>query len=286
MIKQEEFIGKRFGKLVVLSYIGEEKDKHNNKHWYWKCICDCGKTKAIDQHNLIYGSTKSCGCLKHGADLTGKVFGRLTVIKESEPQKRKDKKGQKKMWLCQCECGNPHITSQELLVSGSSKSCGCLVHQEHKNPESMTNKYKRIYRIYRGIINRCCNPTDQHHKYYYDRGITICDEWRNNSKSFIEWALKNGYADDLTIDRIDVNGNYEPNNCRWVSNKEQQYNKRNTRRYTIYGKEYNMKEIEEIFNVKRVTFYARVTRYGMTPEQAVCKKDFRNFMNGRQVSEP
>ena len=129
-------------------------------------------------------------------------------------------------------------------------------------------------------------PKDQHHKNYYDRGIKICDEWRNNSKSFIEWSLENGYADNLTIDRIDVNGNYEPSNCRWVTNREQQQNKRNTRKTVIYGKEYKTDEIEKIFKIKSVTFYARIDRYGMTPEQAICKKDFRNSKNVKQVSEP
>lgn len=286
MAKQENFIGKRFGKLVVLSYVGEKKDKHGNTHWYWNCQCDCGNKKVIDQHGLIYGHTHSCGCIRHGANLAGKVFGRLTVIAEAEPMKRKDGKGQKKRWLCQCSCGKTHITTQELLVSGVTKSCGCLVHEEHKDPNAMTRKHKRLYGIYRGMVDRCCNPKDQHHTYYHDRGIKICDEWRNNSRAFIEWALSHGYSDDLTIDRIDVNGNYEPSNCRWVTNKDQQNNKRNNVKYTIYGKEYSAQEIEDTFHIKKGTFQARVNRYGFTPEEAIACKDYRHNTKGKQVKKP
>ena len=286
MSKQDELLGKRFDRLLVLSFVEEKKDKRGNKHWYWLCQCDCGNIKVIDGHGLIYGHTHSCGCLKHGADLTGQKFGRLTVIKEAESQIRKDKKGRKKMWLCKCDCGNEHTVLQDSLVNGTTKSCGCLAHEPHPDPEAMTNKYPKLCKTLHGIKSRCCNPTDPHHKLYYDRGIKVCDEWKNNTMAFIEWSLANGYREDLSIDRIDVNGNYEPSNCRWATNLEQAYNRRCTVKYTIYGKEYNLHEIEETFKIKRGTFYARVTRRGYTPEEAITKQDLRLNMKDRTVDEP
>lgn len=263
--------GQRFGKLTVISYSHESKDNRNNKHFYWNCKCDCGNEKVVDQHCLIYGSTKSCGCIKHGADLTGQKFGRWTVLKEVESVPRKDGKGIKKAWLCKCECGNEKVVIQDQLASGSSKSCGCLpvdLGKAKAQPNAIRKKYKRIYKTWLSMRTRCNNPTDQHHKNYHDRGITICEEW-NTFEPFLKWSLENGYADDLTIDRIDVNGNYEPSNCRWATTTEQAWNRTNTRYFTIFGKKYRIDEIAEKFNIKIVTFIARVERYGYTPEEAV-----------------
>ena len=264
--------GQRFGNLTVLSYSHETKDKSNRKQFYWNCLCDCGKEKKIRQHDLIYGATKSCGCLKHGANLTGKKYGRWTVVKETESIPRKDHAGVKKAWLCQCECGNQKIVIQDLLLSGHSKSCGCLIKDTMKSlrskPDSIRKKYSRLYKIYLSMRARCNNPNDIHHKSYHDRGISICEEW-STFEPFLEWALNNGYQDYLTIDRINVNGNYEPSNCRWATNSEQQHNKQNTRYYEIFGEIYRSDEIEGTFNIKRSTFLARVNRYGFTPEEAV-----------------
>lgn len=285
-MKHDEILGKRFDRLIVTSYAGERKDKRNYTHWMWNCQCDCGNTTIVDQRNLIYGSTHSCGCLRHGADLTGKKFGRLTVIKESDPQIRKDKKGRKKMWLCKCDCGNEHIVSQDLLVGGHTKSCGCLVREPHPRPEAMTNKYPKLCMTLHGIKSRCCNPTDPHHKHYYDRGIKVCDEWKNNTMAFIEWALANGYREGLSIDRIDNDGDYEPNNCRWATITEQAYNRSNTVKYIIFGKEYNLDEIEKTFHIRKGTFYARVRRWGYSPEEAISNKDMRRNMKGKTIIDP
>lgn len=286
MSKQDELLGKKFDRLLVLSFAKEKKDKKNCIHYYWNCKCDCGKIKVVDGCNLIYGHTHSCGCFRHGANLTGRKFGKLTVIKEAESQIRKDGKGRKKRWLCKCDCGNEHITTQESLINGSTKSCGCLVHKPHQNPDAMSNKYKRLCKILNGIKSRCCNPADQHHKLYYDRGIRVCDEWKHNTMAFIEWALANGYREGLSIDRIDNDGDYEPNNCRWATNIEQAYNRQCTVKYIIYGKEYNLHEIEETFKIKRGTFYARVKRWGYTPEEAIANMDLRHNAKRKRISKP
>ncbi len=265
--------GKRFGKLTVLSFFGEDPKKNSHSKYLWNCQCDCGNTKIVTQHNLIYGSTQSCGCIRHGRILTGERFGKLLVLEEAEPRLRKDRKSVKKFWKCRCDCGNIIETSHELLVSGHSKSCGCSMGEASKikfaNYKSLRTENQRLYKIWCGMKVRCYTPTDLHYPNYGARGIIVCDEWKFSFAQFYLWAMTNGYNDTLTIDRIDVNGNYEPSNCRWITNRDQQYNKRTTKYYTIYGEKLLLHQIVEKYGIKPVTFYARINRYGFTPEQAV-----------------
>ena len=272
-VPQSNLIGRRFGKLVVMEYVGYDVVTTrcgSQTHFFWKCKCDCGE-ECVTYTGMLTGHHKeSCGCIKKGVDLTGKRFGRLIVIEESEPQKRKDGKGQKRVWKCLCDCGNITFTIQDLLVGGHSKSCGCLQREGMPpNPESVTRKYKRLYGIWRGIKDRCNNPKDQHHKDYYDRGIKVCEEWNNSFLAFLEWALTHGYADNLSIDRIDYNGNYEPSNCRWSTNKEQQNNKRNNVRYEVDGVIMTLSEIADKYGIKCGTLSARINRYGYTIDEAI-----------------
>jgi hypothetical protein len=165
-------------------------------------------------------------------EMFNKKFGRLTVIEFV------GSKNKRRMWKCQCECGNTTIVSTSDLATGNTTSCGCK-HKElyHKHSvemktHGMTNT--RLYHCWTDMKQRCTNPKNAHFKYYGGRGIKVCEEW-NNSTNFIEWALKNGYRDDLTLDRINVNGNYEPSNCRWATIKEQANNKTNNVFYTHNG---------------------------------------------------
>jgi hypothetical protein len=162
-------------------------------------------------------------------DLTGQRFNRLLVkgyIGKNEKNKA--------LWLCMCECEKYKIVDTASLKNGHVKSCGCLknelakesikkcIHIKHGKSRS------RIYRIYQGMKERCYNTNNKRYKNYGERGIIICEEWLNNENGFINfynWAMANGYTDDLTIDRINVDGNYEASNCRWITNKEQQSNK-------------------------------------------------------------
>ena len=160
------------------------------------------------------------------SDLTGKRFGRLIVIERAEnyisPQ------GQaRKRWLCKCDCGNDVIVPASALINGESKSCGCLQKEIAKNTFTQHGKWgSRLHRIWASMKTRCYNRKSRSYKWYGGRGITICDEWMNSFQAFYDWAMANGYRDDLSIDRIDVNGNYEPSNCRWITIIEQQKNKR------------------------------------------------------------
>jgi hypothetical protein len=160
----------------------------------------------------------------------GTRFGRLVVTAHAEPKDRRSRS------VCRCDCGKEVVRANHLLRSGNVKSCGCLLRDMHTiHGGSRRMERERLWRILQGMKQRCRNPKSRIYKHYGGRGITVCKEWAENYSAFREWAMNNGYETGKSIDRIDVNGNYEPSNCRWVTQKEQCLNKRNNRYIEING---------------------------------------------------
>ena len=155
-------------------------------------------------------------------ELIGKKFGNLTVVSRAENTKWGTSR-----WNCICECGNSTIVYGTHLTSGRSTSCGCH-HREWCSKQFSTHgdTGTRLHRIWKAMKSRCSNPNLPFYKYYGGKGIKVCAEWSNDYISFKEWSLSHGYKENLTIDRIDPDGNYEPNNCRWVTMTVQNRNKK------------------------------------------------------------
>lgn len=195
-------------------------------------------------------------------DLTGLRFGKLTVIRRVYTNDYR-----RVYWKCQCDCGKTAIVMGKLLKSGGTKSCGCRVYESKNVKHGL--KHTRLYRIWSGIKNRCYCKTSPCFDRYGGRGIVMCDEWRTDFTPFYNWALSNGYSDDLSIDRIDVNGNYEPSNCRWATAKEQSDNKRCNILVTLGNETLDLQQWCDRIGIKRSTVNTRVKTCGWSYERAL-----------------
>lgn len=205
---------------------------------------------------------------KRRVDLTGKRSGRLTVLYEAEPTF--DNRGfQRRRWMCQCDCGNLVVVRSDSL-NGRTKSCGCLQREavsEYGKSEahreastSHGDSRERIRNIWYLIKYRCVNERAPAYGNYGGRGIKLCDEWMDDIdgyQAFKEWAYANGYADDLSIDRIDNDGDYCPENCRWVDAFVQGNNKRDNHLLTHNGETHTIAEWSRITGIDRRNLYHR-----------------------------
>ncbi|MBV4423238.1 hypothetical protein [Clostridium tyrobutyricum] len=192
-------------------------------------------------------------------DLTGEKFGRLTVIKLD----KKIQSGNRKRyyWLCKCGCGNYTSVRTDCLTKGQVKSCGCLKREQDRANLEANHSHKlshtKLWNTYYGMKRRCYNPKDKRYKNYGARGIKICSEWLNDFNKFVEWSYNNGYNDNLSIDRINNDGNYEPCNCRWATPKQQSNNRRSNIRVNCKGKSITLKELSENIGISYQCIDAR-----------------------------
>ena len=265
MSKYIDIIGQRFERLLVLSRV--ENDKSNNAQYL--CRCDCGNVKIARGSALRKGYVKSCGCLRkeqtnklitmNTQDWSGQKVNALYVIKRADHTKSGIIR-----YLCQCDCGKEVLVCASSLRKGQ-KSCGCMTKSILQKSHTIHGKcYTRLYGVWDGMLDRCYKIYSVSYKYYGGRGITVCDEWRTDFQAFYDWAMANGYnpeakRGECTLDRIDVNGNYCPENCRWVDMKTQEANKHRDengkkimnrkRDITIKGETKSLKEWCGIYNI-------------------------------------
>lgn len=196
-------------------------------------------------------------------DLTGEKYGKLIAIKKCG----KNKSGNT-LWLCKCECGKETKVCISNLRGGHTKSCGCYAIEQVRLKKAGLKHGKshtRLYHIWQGMKARCTNIGSRDYSDYGGRGIRISKEWENSFEKFYSWAMSNGYKDNLTIDRIDVNGNYEPLNCRWVDVKTQNRNKTTTNYISLNGITKSIGEWHELLGIPVSTIVNRKNK-GLPPE--------------------
>ena len=201
-------------------------------------------------------------------DMIGKRFGNLTVISQAESIE-----SCRPRWLCHCDCGNNRIVRGVSLRRGDTKSCGCLKieHAKTLSNDNITHgeSKTRLYRIWFNIRSRCNKSSHIDYPKYGARGIRVCDEWDGNFVAFRDWAMSNGYAETLSIDRIDNNGNYSPINCRWVNSEVQNNNKRSNHYLTYNGETLTLAQWAKKFGINKNTLYSRIVKYGWNVERSL-----------------
>lgn len=200
-------------------------------------------------------------------DLLGQRFGRLTAIGKVE--------GKTSTWVFRCDCGNELVLKTSRILGGQ-KSCGCLrkeVAKEWVSSHTTHGESKtKLYRKYRSILERCYNASGKHYKRYGGRGIKVCDEWKHSFEAFRDWAYSTGYdpllngQKEQSIDRVDNNGDYCPENCRWANAREQQKNRECTRLYPYKDSMYSASEFADNFGISEKTFVYNRLKKGQTLE--------------------
>ena len=220
-------------------------------------------------------------------DLCGQKFSYLTVIKRVT-NKVTPSGSQLICYECLCDCGNSTIVTKNHLITGHTKSCGCAKGELCKiHTIKHGQAGSRLYHIYYDMRRRCLNPKDHEYHRYGKRGITVCNEWlgKNGFQNFYDWAITHGYQEDLTIDRINNDGNYEPDNCRWATNKQQMNNVCYNVRLTYNNETHTIAEWARILGLNQDTIQARIKYYGMSVEDALfkpptCKKQVAIYKDG------
>lgn len=195
-------------------------------------------------------------------DISGGKFNNLLVVERDY-----NGKPGKAYWKCLCDCGNETIVSGSNLRNGSVKSCGCLNYNSKNKTHGMSKS--SLYNIWNGMKFRCTNKNSDSYKNYGQRGISVCEEWFNNPQSFIEWALKNGYEEGLTIDRMDNEKDYCPENCRWISKGEQAKNRRMNYCIEYKGETKTLWELCEELNLNYNLVHNRIKKLGWSFEKAI-----------------
>lgn len=198
-------------------------------------------------------------------DLEGKRYGKLMVVKRMA---NRDKAVT--VWECKCDCGNTTIVTSANLRSGRTKSCGCLrgiVSKQKATTHGMSKS--KLYYIWSDIKQRCYQKNNPAFKFYGGRGIKMCNEWFKSYERFMKWAEINGYHEGLTIERIDVNGDYCPDNCKWIQLSEQAQNRRSNILIDYNGESHCLSEWCNIYKVNYYLVYNRIHKNKWSFERAI-----------------
>lgn len=262
----KDLTGQKYNNLLVLSY-----HRKSNGGILWNCKCDCGNNTTASSYELTHSKKKSCGCLirkcRVSLDFVGYENEDIIVIALSDK-----KSGKEPLWEYKCKhCGKIN-SSTKGNIKRNQATCKCIHYSRVSESESMIGRNTKIYQIWCGMKTRCFNEKDSAYKYYGGRGVTICEEWKNNFELFYNWSLQNGYEDGLSIERKNVNENYCPENCCWIAKEEQARNKTNTLYIEINGEKKRLKEWCKIYNVNYKTVYQKIFKYGKEPIKALTEK--------------
>ncbi len=193
-------------------------------------------------------------------DLTGKTIGRLTVLHRGEDKVASNGR-HRTMWVCRCSCGNVVTVQADSLNEkhGNTRSCGCLASEIARNNHiTHGDSSSALYDVWRGMKTRCLNAENVAYSNYGGRGIKLCEDWENSYESFMNWSMENGYQNGMSIDRIDNDGGYNPQNCRWTSSKEQANSRRTNRVIEYNGESHTLTQWAEILHINPKTLFSRI----------------------------
>lgn len=273
--KSMDLTGRKFGMLTVIKRC--DKKREGEKEWRWVCECDCPDHNIVEviQHNLLNGHCTNCGCSNRNTikNLVGKKFGYLTVI-ERDYNKSDDGSS---LWKCRCQCGRElSVSAIKLRSSKYSLSCGICNSLEGIDQDTIDD----LYTVYMDMHSRCFNKKDVYYHRYGGRGIVVCDEWKRDYDTdvhvtkqigfanFCKWAVTYGYRKGLTIDRRDNDGIYSPENCHWITMKDQQNNRSDNFNITYNGETKTAAQWSEGLDISSSSLRKRINN-GMSPKEAI-----------------
>ena len=238
--------GNVYGKLTVLGYAGSKLKALPGA--YWHCRCECGTETVVGGRALRNKTIQSCGCSKQRMDEVGNVYNKLTVLEFAGNTKGRDSR-----WLCRCECGNTTTVARGDLRDDSIKSCGC--HRAIAGGMSNSTEYTS----WKEMKRRCYNANYDDYHLYGGKGITVCQRWLDAFVNFFEDMGLKPFP-EATIDRLNGDGNYEKDNCRWATKMEQSQNTSKTRMLTFNGETHCLREWARRLGITHRTLSARLAK--------------------------
>lgn len=264
--QKEEFIGKKFNLLTVVDCFRKSYQNHNRI--FAKCKCDCGNEIDVCVTDLKNNHAKSCGCLRKfnfERDYKDKIYHNIRIVDMVDATK--------KIIKCQCYCGEYFNVALIDILKKTRYVISCPKCNHKPTPKYNISKKQELSDgelkfVFYGMKTRCYSPNRADKKWYYDKKISICKEWLNDVNSFVSWAKANGYKKGLTIDRIDPNKGYSPENCRWTTMEVQNNNHKNIQKYGYNGEYLSLAQISRRVGINYRTLLSRIKR-GMSIENAL-----------------